>query len=77
MRAYLVIDGEEFGERYTETVFCDTLEEAQEASAKLGTHWASLGWRKDHEVWKLGSKWRQKIIVFNEVEYPEEDGADE
>jgi hypothetical protein len=76
-KAYLVVDGEEFGERYTETVVCASFEEAQETSAETGTVWTENGWRKQGEVWVQGSKWRQKIIVFNGVEYAEEAGEDE
>lgn len=77
MRAYLAVDGEEFGERYTETAVFDSLEEAQAASAILSAEWKDNGWRKQHECWVQGSKWRQKTIVFNGVEYVEEDGDDE
>jgi hypothetical protein len=71
--ALLIVDGEEFGERYTYMDLFESIEEAQEASAQLGTEWAQNGWRKQGDCWVHGSKWRQKIIVLDEVEYAEQE----
>lgn len=75
--AYLVVDGNEYGDAYTETRTLPTLEDAQFSAAALSREWREAGWYRQGVGWVHGKRFRQITIVFNGIEMVQEDGEDE
>lgn len=77
-KALLVVDEGKVDGRTTNTVTTfDCWDDAKVAFDHLNQDWAGEGWRKQHECWVKGAEWRQKTIVWQGVEWTEEDGEDE
>lgn len=79
IEAELVIDEFDGVNVTTKTTTLPTFEEAQARSIELSGQWEGEGFVKYHDCWHTPGhrQWRQKTIVYRDVEYTEEDGDDE